>query len=416
MEKHPHQPRFLRYQWVYKALMDAGVPIIALKPKSKRPAFGTVLESRIRDLDHLEVVLDDLGLNIGAVTHQKDLPGTNPLGFVELDIDKAGHGCDLSQFPLMVRRNGQSDRAHFPFRVPNPQEPIRASLHGTHDVCTWNTVLAGSIHEDGSLYELWIKDGNGWVLWDGEAFAVEMLPIIDPDTFRTSGEPGDGVLESGSSSVNGNKLAQALHPRKPIPIWVTASGRDEIRYDKAKYYVRGCAWKATEGNRGHSALYAVVCNLRLYHQLPFSRALYLLNQYFNPRCRDQQGRPCPWSGDEILHKWEQAGLPGAYPTLGVKDPKARRKEELLQLQGEVIDFLERFTTEGGSCSPTSLLEAFRGFRGGEPISAKTFGALIRSVTGNGSKSPGGPRRYLGFHLKEADQGLTKGSVMHEAAV
>ena len=185
MEKHPHQPRFLRYQWVYKALMDAGVPIIALKPKSKRPAFGTVLESRIRDLDHLEVVLDDLGLNIGAVTHQKDLPGTNPLGFVELDIDKAGHGCDLSQFPLMVRRNGQSDRAHFPFRVPNPQEPIRASLHGTHDVCTWNTVLAGSIHEDGSLYELWIKDGNGWVLWDGEAFAVEMLPIIDPDTFRT---------------------------------------------------------------------------------------------------------------------------------------------------------------------------------------------------------------------------------------
>ena len=372
---HPHPSQFHRYQWLYKVLMDAGVAIIALKSKSKRPAFGTVSESRIRDLDHLEIVLDDLGLNLGAVTHQKDLPGTNPLGFVEFDIDKLGHGCDLSQFNLMVRRQGQTDRAHFPFRVPNPQEPIKGSLHGTHDVCTWNTVLAGSTHEDGSLYEFWIKEGGEWVLWDGEPFSVDMLPIIDPDTFRTAGgeiEQHDDVPGGRCSKVKNPKTFGIPHLHKAIPIWVPASGSPETRLKKARSYLRGYARRAMDGNRGHSALYIVVCNLRLYHRLPYLLALALLKQVYNPRCVDRKGQPSPWSEHEIQHKWEQAGLPGADPTLGVNDPKAQRKVAYQMLQDEVKAFLAHTTEMGGSCSPASLLEAFLAFRDGMVISPKSF--------------------------------------------
>ena len=91
----------------------------------------TAREGLCRDLQHVEIALDDLGLNLGAITHQKKMPGINPLGFGDLDIDKVGHGCDLSTFTFKVSRKGDPELGHYWFRVPNPAKPIDTTLHGT---------------------------------------------------------------------------------------------------------------------------------------------------------------------------------------------------------------------------------------------------------------------------------------------
>ena len=285
--------------------------------------------------------------------------------------------------------------------------PLEASYKGKdYDLCTWNTVMPGSVHESGTIYELeFLQDGE-WVRWDGEAFTLDMLPIVDPEQYRSL---VNQRVTKRSDRIN---LLQTKPKKAKKEVgWVAATGSQVTRAKMARNYLRYYAWRSISGKNGHDALLVVVTNLRLFHRLEQSVALDMVKEHFNPRCQDLQGNPCPWSDSEIIHKWDEAGKPGAYPTLGVKHPRARAKEARLMLEGEVEEFLGQFTQDGGTTNPTILRLAFIACRGGEDINATAFGRAVFHVTGIQTTTPNGKRVYQGFSLTESSLGFTRKVVM-----
>lgn len=396
-----HPEQFTRYAPVYKMLLDAGTPIMGLSKGKKLPWNLTAPKSRLNDLYQIEAALDWGGLNLGGVTHQEAMPGINPHGIANLDIDAEDHGLDLSPFSLMVRRTGEASRAQYWFRVADPARQLVFSPHGTHDVCTWNFVLPGSVHQSGSLYELWIKEAGEWVPWDGQALDLDMLPILDPDQFRVSHRPPppDGA-ESDEGKLRRRlvTLRSSRRRREAPTIVVKATGLFPTRIKKAKFYLRHGAWRSIAGMQGHTALMVATANLRLYFDLPKDIGLSLLKDLFNPRCADIHGNPAPWSDAELEHKWKEAGKPGIYSTLGAADPRAVAKKRSNDLTAEVRAFLVAFTIQEGICNPTILRDAFIVWRGGEEVTQTAFGRAVSAVTGVRSTKPGGVRIYRGFRL------------------
>jgi hypothetical protein len=400
-----YDSHYRRYDRIYKAFLEAGVPLAGLLEGTKQLFHNSAPESLLLDLRYLEAAMD-AGANVGAITHQKDLPGTNPKGFWDLDIDGPDHGLDLSPFTWRVRREGEMVRAHYFARLPDPTVPLEASYKGKdYDLCTWNTVMPGSVHASGTVYELeYLEDGE-WVPWDGEAFSIEMLPVVDPEQFRS--QVNQRVTKRPS---NVHLLQTKPKKAKKQVVWVHATGSQVTRTKMARNYLRYYAWRSISGKNGHDALLVVVTNLRLFHRLEQSVALEMIKEHFNPRCQDLQGNPCPWSDAEITHKWNEAGKPGAYPTLGVKHPKARAKEARLMLEAEVAEFLGQVTQQGGATNPTDLRLAFIASRGGEVVNSTAFGRAVSKVTGIQTTTPNGKRMYQGFSLIEAGMGLTRSGV------
>ena len=179
-----YDSHYRRYDRIYKAFLEGGVPLAGLMEGTKQIFHNSAPESLLLDLSYLEAAMD-AGANVGGITHQKDLPGINPAGFWDLDIDGPDHGLDLSPFTFRVRRQGEMVRAHYWARLPDPTVTLEASYKGKdYDLATWNTVMPGSVHESGTIYELEYLEGGEWVSWDGEAFALELLPVVDPELYR----------------------------------------------------------------------------------------------------------------------------------------------------------------------------------------------------------------------------------------
>lgn len=397
-----YDSHYRRYDRIYKAFHDAGVPLAGLQEGTKRLFHKSAPQSVLRDLHQLEAAMD-AGLNVGAITHQENLPGINPLGFWDLDIDGPDHGLDLTPFTWRVRREGEMVKAHYLARLPDPSVPLAASLKGKdYDLATWNTVLPGSVHKTGTVYELEYLEGGEWVPWDGESFSIDMLPAVDPELYRSQENQRH---EQHPSNVHPLQIKKKA-PKQP-PVWVEASGTLPSRIKMARTYLRTHSWKSISGMNGHSALLVVMTNLRLFHCLDQSLALAMVKDYFNPRCVDKQGNPSPWSDAELLHKWKQAGRSGAYPTLGVKHPRALAKVASLKLESEVAEFLGHVTQPGGRSNPTLLRLAFIAYRGGEVVDETPFGRAVSAVTGIRTTTPGGPRVFQGFQLTEAGLGLTR---------
>ena len=328
------------------------------------------------------------------------------MGFWDLDIDGPDHGIDLSPFSWRVRRDGETIRAHYFARLPNPAVPLEASYKGKdYDLCTWNTVMPGSVHESGTVYELEYLEDGVWVQWDGEAFSIDMLPVVDPEQYRS--QVNQRVTKRPS---NVNLLQTKPKKAKKQVVWVAATGSQVTRTKMARNYLRYYAWRSISGKNGHDALLVVVTNLRLFHRLEQSVALEMVKEHFNPRCQDLHGNLCPWSDAEITHKWNEAGKPGAYPTLGEKHPRARAKVARLMLEGEVAEFLGQFTQDGGTTNPTTLRLAFIAFRGGEDVNATAFGRAVSKAAGVQTTTPNGKRVYQGFSLTEAGMGFTRSGV------
>lgn len=399
-----YDSQFRRYDRIYHAFLTGGVPLAGLLEGTKQIFHNTASESLLLDLCYLEAAMD-AGANVGAITHQKELPGINPLGFWDLDIDGPDHGLDLSPFTYRVRRQGETVRAHYWARLPDPTVPLEASYKGKdYDLCTWNTVMPGSVHESGTVYELEYLENGAWVPWDGETFTLDMLPMVDPEHYRT--QENQRVYKPPS---NVQKLHSKSKKAKKVVVWVAATGSEATRIKMARNYLRYYAWRSVSGKNGHDTLLVAVTNLRLFHRLEKTLALKMIQEHFNPRCVDLQGNPCPWSEAEIAHKWEQAGKPGAYPTLGVKHPRARAKEARIMLEGEVAEFLGQFTKGGGRTNPTDLRLAFIAQRGGEAVEETPFGRAVSKVSGIRTSTPNGKRVYQGFSLTEAGLGFTRKS-------
>ena len=398
-----YDSHYRRYDRIYQAFLEAGVPLAGLLEGTKQLFHNSAAESLLLDLRYLEAAMD-AGANVGAITHQKDLPGTNPMGFWDLDIDGPDHGLDLSPFNWRVRREGETVRAHYFARLPDPTVPLAASLKGKdYDLCTWNTVMPGSVHETGTVYELEYLEGGEWVGWDGELFSLDMLPMVDPEPFRSQ---VNWRVNKPPSNVN---LLQTKPKKvKKKVVWVSATGTQATRTKMARNYLRYYAWRSISGRNGHTALLVVVTNLRRFFCIEQPVAMNLLKDLYNPRCIDLQGNPYAWSDAEITHKWNEAGKADAYPTLGVNHPRARAKEARLILEGEVAEFLDGFTHQGGAVNPTTLRLAFIAYRGGEVVEETPFGRAVSQVTGKPTATPGGKRVFQGFHLTETGLGFTKG--------
>lgn len=186
------------------------------------------------------------------------------------------------------------------------------------------------------------------------------------------------------------------------PIWVSATGKRHTRIKKARTYLKGHAWVPTSTEGRRRSLFVVACNLRLYHQLPIDLAVALIRRHFNPRIVGIDGSPTPYLEQEILHQYRRAGLPNMYPSLGVNDPKAKRKVVALAFKKEVRNFLRKWTAPSGSCTPGTLLQTFIASRGGETVNRVVFGRAVVAATGIRRSTPFGVPTYKGFHIKGSD--------------
>jgi hypothetical protein len=194
--------------------------------------------------------------------------------------------------------------------------------------------------------------------------------------------------------------------RSKPPRSVTATGSRQTRIKKARHYLGKRAWVPTNPADRNNSLLIVMCNLRLYLQLPSELAVVLVLEYYNPRCTDKSGNPSPWTAEEIHTKYTRAGDSGMYPTLGVSDPKATQRTAVENLEKEIKRFLRRRTKTGGCCNPTDLRHAFIAYRGGVDVNATAFGRAVFAAKGIKTATPFGKRVYRGFQILETGSGLT----------
>lgn len=381
---HPANGGSVRYGWIYKAFQDAGIPLVRLGPMAKR-LKSVLRECLCRSLPEIEYSLED-GQNIGVVAHSHILGAINPQRFAVLDVDRGHPGIDLSRFFWRVHRPDQQDRAHYWFRVAGAA-PLKA-VHDRRgwDLAPWLAVMPGSRHQDGSDYVLEVRIEDRWEEWDGEPFQIGDLPCILPDEILPPAEQVD--RQSWALTV----------PTEP-PVWVPATGTMATRRKMARYYASHAARQSVCHHRAHSALLVLVTNLRLYHGLSWADTLQVIRECYDLRCTTEDGCPYPWSDDEILHKWQEAGKPGMWPTLGASDRRAQAKVRADALVKSVRTFLSSETERGGFCTATDLRLAYIDWRGGENVSAKAFGDAVRRVVGVGTSTSGGGRRYAGFRLR-----------------
>jgi len=374
----------LRYESIYLAFLAAGIPLIRLGAGQKRLRDPAV-QSQCRSIEEIDYYLQS-GQNLGVVSYSHKIEGPiNPHRFAVLDIDRWVSGIDLSPFTWRVRRPGQAVRAHYWFRFAGEQPLKVAKYKRVFDLAPWNTVMPGSTHSDGSEYVLEFIENGQWVEWDGESFSILELPYINPWNYLPAIPP--------TATTKGTR--QIANPT----VWVTATGRAETRRKKARYYLQYAAAPSICHQGAHNALFLVVVNLRLYFKIEWPEALHLIRTYYDRRCIWDDGRAYPWSEIEIKHKWDDAGAPGKWPSLGAADGRALARARTQALDERVKSFLMAETEEGGTCIATDLRQAFEAWRGEGPVSSKAFGGAVRRVLGAGTSTSGGGRRYVGFHVR-----------------
>lgn len=260
---------------LYKGLIDLRMPILPLDPETKRPAFGKVKRSIISSVDEACDLIQK-GLNLGMVCHLRDLPGSNPHGIEVLDIDSPDHGLDLTPFNgLLTRRQGETVRSHYWFRRPNPhlsrKGARKGSKHapeGAYDLMPWLVVLPGSVHPNGSLYELYVMQDGLWVLWDGlePLDLLNRLPLVDPEPYR----PMRQVTQFDLGSTSKDERPFLTHP-----------GALTDREYAARNYVRAMIRQGIvshSGRGGRSTLAKIASHLMAYLCLPLETALRYLTE------------------------------------------------------------------------------------------------------------------------------------------
>jgi hypothetical protein len=223
----------------------------------------------------------------------------------------------------------------------------------------------------------------------------------------TNVTPFQSLGKEGGEVSHQQKAPRSSGSERKTPIWVTATGTWKTRVKKAKYYLGVAARVPSDAADRSDALFIVVCNLRRYFRLKAPFAAVLFAEHYAPRLVKSSPDIQPWTTQEVLEKYRLAGKRGMYPTLGVSDPRAKRKAARMDLRKEVRAFIRRCVIAGGSCTPKELLAAFITFRGGEAVNDNAFGRAVVAVTGIKSITPFGKRTYRGFHIRETAMGLTK---------
>lgn len=201
-------------------------------------------------------------------------------------------------------------------------------------------------------------------------------------------------------------ISPDTHTPGKTPVWVSATGTWRTRVKKARYYLCQAAWVPASAEGQSKALFIVVCNLRRYFRLQGPFTAILIQEHYMPKLASRVAEFQPWTVADILEKYRLAGKRGMYPTLGVSDPRAKKKAEKIALHKEVRAFIKRHVVPGGSCTPQELLTTFIAYRGGTIVNSNAFGRAVVAITGVKSVTPFGKRTYRGFQLSETAKGLT----------
>lgn len=383
------------YKPLYKELCDLGAPPQVLKAGEKKPAFGSVAASLVRDEEHACEMLRK-GYNLGRVAYLAALPGHNPHGIEVIDLDSDDHGLDLAPFTgLMTRRTGESARHHLWFLRPNPHLPRTGSRKGSklnpdgaYEVMPWNSVLPGSIHPNGSIYELYVWKNGLWTLWDGQEplTLLDRLPLIDPDPYRP---------------VKAGKIIDFTSNPKKNEKFFTNSDCLEDRKRSARQYIRGLIGRgfvSRSGYGGRSTLAKVASHLMAFHCLPIETALEYLTEplydigrkrnsirvkasvdgdgcavtpiwnhkSWNDLCvNGKTGEAYPWSKTELVEAltWGAHSVPAWGVVLFERE---ERRQYVKSSLDHFIAFLGDFSKR---CAPdhhvqsTTIIELFHGFYG-----------------------------------------------------
>lgn len=236
-------------------------------------------------------------------------------GVFVVDVDVKG-GVDgyaqleaLGQLPDTFTVRTSSGGAHFYFRHPgfivrNRKPASAIDIKGDKDAAD------GLVYVVGPGSEGFTRTADPFVVEPGDAYeAVLDVPIADAPEWLL------GWLRIGDERTAGFA---------PEPI-------DETHVDWS--YRLGLAVEAAKtmpeskaDGEGGKRLFNVCLRLVRGYELPLETCYELLEEHFNPRCTDPEGRPYPWSEDELVHKLEDVrdrsnvpcGIPSRATTEGFK--------------------------------------------------------------------------------------------------
>lgn len=195
-------------------------------------------------------------------------------------------------------------------------------------------------------------------------------------------------------------MSYLLHPPSSSPIyklWVTATGTPSTRRDKAIYYlVHSFDHKAAFERDLPTMLFAkVVCNLRNYYLQDQESTVKLILTYFNPVCWDE-----PWSPEAVSLMWECVET--YTPSLGIRDEKARAKQQRHALEDDVFDLLT-WVRLGGRVLDDDLLAVFRDWNPQLEVTPNAFSRAVTALTGIPKRRSNGQDYWEGFHIPTAEE-------------
>ncbi len=138
--------------------------------------------------------------------------------------------------------------------------------------------------------------------------------------------------------------------RNPEPFFICLRPLED-RIMRAQQYLRHKAPVSISHSGGKRQLYQVAVHLVAYLDLDPPLAAYLLTkeapgrESWNERCKDQEGKPCPWTSQELYHACLDAL--DDIPQQGVLDYKILvRQEELRWSLADFIDMLTFLPSQG----------------------------------------------------------------------
>lgn len=299
-------------------------------------------KSVITSVDELEQHMDDGGSVGLSLWYQDSRIPQSPGRLVVFDCDEAAAKPWLRKkgitSPLMVTsKRGVHIYCRMPADIPELKSDTSTLQNPRIDIKVSGLVIAPwspdkRLHINGQD----VSDDPGAIL----AFLgdydrlIASLPEVDPrmlvpdmtERYPRASPAQNAATPSQVAAGSGSNLlvppADAEPPKrikfseeKPVNFY---PGYQGLQYNRRKTNAAAHVRKlqpSTPGQKPHDKLLMAVSNCILHYGMSDQDAWEIIRDYFNPRCRDRQGKKYPWRKDQVAWAIGIAHQEGSYSSL-----------------------------------------------------------------------------------------------------
>ncbi|HPT72998.1 MAG TPA: hypothetical protein PLE74_12050 [Candidatus Cloacimonadota bacterium] len=424
-------------QAFYVGAQQAGLRFIRLLPESLKCPAGTWEDHVISSAEVANDILKK-GENVGFLLTGKRGGSPNPLGLwgLEINSQEALTRYADAPFTMMVSAGDPCHRV-FLGRLPDPTARRKSrKLAGSHGVVQTGILPGpGSVHPDGSLYTLQIRnpESGTWQPWDGEPIDWSGIPVVDPEPYTPSTMILIPLDEQRAREAALRVPPEWIFWSPEVPLewnnqaYTSAKGDLGSRKIRADGYIRNrirYGMVSRSGEEGRKTLLVIAVHLVKYLSIPdevvqtlLTAPVHGMSKAWNDCCIDADTKkPYPWSAEEITSAIAVAHH--YIPTYGVYESQKRLK--LIGLMDRMKAFLQLLsllpepTDESPSMQTQELYELFLDMYSvdGKEFSNRRFTMALQAAISTGFLKLKNIRRtkkklryYQGVSLDDIDHAL-----------